>query len=354
MASLRQARCAIDLFYKELFEKDHDIAFIGREWEKRAAPDIPSQAEVLKILGGVENTIYRLALYCIYGMGLELNEALKLKVRHIDFQQNFVEIPSIRGRKQRQAILPITIRESLASLTSTKAPDDFLFGSKSGGPYSEKSLQRAFSKAKRLAQIPESYTIRSLRYAYVKHLEFLGIPLSKVIDHLGLKGFSFDFYSTIGYPDIEVTFSPIDRRLSEAEEKYQPESTPYVSEERLDGLSTLLPPKIDLTRLLSILRELNIAYRHNLFMSIAMLVRSVIDHVPPIFGYTSFNEVVNNYPSTKSFKKSMEHLNSSLRNIADAHLHAPIRHKESLPTFTQVDFRADLDVLLGEVVRVLK
>jgi hypothetical protein len=47
-------------------------------------------------------------------------------------------------------------------------------------------------------------------------------------------------------------------------------------------------------------------------------------------------------------------LDRSLRNIADAHLHVQIRTSEVLPTGPQVDFRADLDVLLSEVVRVLK
>ena len=68
----------------------------------------------------------------------------------------------------------------------------------------------------------------------------------------------------------------------------------------------------------------------------------------------TFPEVANNYQCEKSFRGSMQHLDKSLRNIADAHLHIQIRSSEVLPTGPQVDFRADLDVLLGEVVRVLK
>jgi len=46
-----------------------------------------------------------------------------------------------------------------------------------------------------------------------------------------------------------------------------------------------------------------------------------------------------------------ETLDASLRNIADTHLHLPIRSRDKLPTITQVNFRQDLDVLLQEVVR---
>jgi len=50
----------------------------------------------------------------------------------------------------------------------------------------------------------------------------------------------------------------------------------------------------------------------------------------------------------------MTHLDKSSRKIADAFLHTHIRNKEVLPNKTQVNFSRDLDVLLGEIVRILK
>jgi hypothetical protein len=85
-----------------------------------------------------------------------------------------------------------------------------------------------------------------------------------------------------------------------------------------------------------------------------MLVRAIIDHVPPIFGVKSFSEVASNYGGSRSFRESMQHLAVSARKIADGHLHVQIRASEVLPTWTQVDFSRDLDVLLGEVVRILR
>ena len=77
-------------------------------------------------------------------------------------------------------------------------------------------------------------------------------------------------------------------------------------------------------------------------------------HIPPIFNVSSFAEVVNNYGGTKSFKDSMNLLQKSLRNVADSHLHVQIRAREILPNFTQANFKADLDLLLSEIVRLLK
>jgi len=288
-------------------------------------------------------------------MGLELNEVLQLKVRHLDLRQGVAQIPTLRRKGQRSTVIPKKIHSELAELVSIKQADDFVFASKGGISCSPNTLQRAFAEAKKVSAISSHYTVRSLRYAYIKHLEFLGIPLQKLFDHMGLsKNQSLDFYSRIDCPDIDVTFSPIDRLISETEQSFQPGSEPFVSEKRIEELTSLTSPEYDLTRLLVIIRELNVAYRSNSFMAIAMLIRAILDHVPPIFGFERFNEVVSSYRGSKSFKKSMEHLNSSLRNVADAYLHVTIRKKESLPTFVQVDFRSDLDVLLAEVARLLK
>jgi hypothetical protein len=50
----------------------------------------------------------------------------------------------------------------------------------------------------------------------------------------------------------------------------------------------------------------------------------------------------------------MAHLGTSARKIADQHLHVQIRRSEVVPTIVQVDFSNDLDVLLSEIVRLMK
>ena len=86
-----------------------------------------------------------------------------------------------------------------------------------------------------------------------------------------------------------------------------------------------------------------------------MIGRTILHHVPPIFGLKCFDEIANNYGGPKdhkSFKKNMTHLNESLKNIADSYLHLQIRKKEVLPTENQIDFKQDMDVLLGEIIRI--
>lgn len=128
----------------------------------------------------------------------------------------------------------------------------------------------------------------------------------------------------------------------------------FVDEKRISELEQCRSDDFDLTKLDEFCRELNINYSQGAYLAVAMLVRGLLDHVSPILGFRTFAEVANNYACPKSFKESMLHLELSSRKIADAHLHTTIRKQEILPTQTQINFSNDLDVLLGEIIRIMK
>jgi len=65
--------------------------------------------------------------------------------------------------------------------------------------------------------------------------------------------------------------------------------------ERIEEMGGLTAKDYDLTKLIRLCQELNAAYDDDSYMSIGMLVRSIVDHVPPIFSAKTFTEVANNY-----------------------------------------------------------
>ncbi|MBI3903058.1 MAG: hypothetical protein HY306_09010 [Nitrosomonadales bacterium] len=145
------------------------------------------------------------------------------------------------------------------------------------------------------------------------------------------------------------------KALSAFGETELPEGAPFVSPERIEELrSVAAQSAYDLSRVLRLCEELNIVSKRQCHIATAVLVRALIDHVPPIFGMRDFKEVANNYAGTKSFMATAKHLDESSRKIADGLLHSHIRKTESLPTATQVDFKQSLDVVLGEVARLLR
>ncbi len=126
----------------------------------------------------------------------------------------------------------------------------------------------------------------------------------------------------------------------------------YVDSVRINELKMVASKDWDLKRLIRMCEELNSAFDKKSFIACSMLVRGIVDHVPPIFRCNTFSEVANNYAGSKSFRSSMRHLDQSLRNLADGNLHTQIRRTESLPTEMQIKFWADLDKLLEEIVRI--
>jgi hypothetical protein len=129
-------------------------------------------------------------------------------------------------------------------------------------------------------------------------------------------------------------------------------TTNYVDQQRIEELKLLESSRFDLKKLVRICEELNSCHENSNFISIACLVRTILDHIPPIFGYGTFTEVANNYGG-RSLKHSLQNLENSSRKISDALLHQKIRRTESLPTKVMVDFSSDVDVLLAEIIRVI-
>jgi len=91
--------------------------------------------------------------------------------------------------------------------------------------------------------------------------------------------------------------------------------------------------------------------RNECYISSIALQRTVLDQIPPLFGFQTFEQVVANYKCGRSMKTVFKQLDESLREIANHQLHEMIRRKEILPTLSQVNFPQGFDLLLGEIVR---
>lgn len=126
----------------------------------------------------------------------------------------------------------------------------------------------------------------------------------------------------------------------------------YIAGARLDSLRSLRSPLFDLQRLIRLCEEINSSWQHNNLIAVGALTRILLDHVPPVFGHSTFAQVAANMP--RSTKSVFEALEQSSRNIFDGLIHQMIRKKETLPTDQMVNFSQIIDVLLSEVIRVIE
>jgi hypothetical protein len=132
----------------------------------------------------------------------------------------------------------------------------------------------------------------------------------------------------------------------------QPSHTQFISPVRIKELRASAPVNLDFKKLIRLCEEINTCAEQKCWYAVAMLIRAILDHVPPVFGVAKFEQLVANYAGGRSFKDAMEHLQESARKIADAHLHERMRASEVLPTPQQVNCGQQLDLLLGEIVRI--
>ena len=90
-----------------------DLGEFQRSKRARKLPVVLSREEVRRLLEAVE-TPYRLPMALLYGAGLRLMEALRLRVKDIDLDRRQISVRDGKGQKDRFTVLPDRWRERLA------------------------------------------------------------------------------------------------------------------------------------------------------------------------------------------------------------------------------------------------
>jgi hypothetical protein len=123
----------------------------------------------------------------------------------------------------------------------------------------------------------------------------------------------------------------------------------FLDEGTLRELRSKKSDAFDLRKLVRFCEELNDSYARANYLASVLLIRAVMNHVPPIFDCRTFAEVTAQ--SGKSLKGIFQRLEEGSRPIADLHTHAVIRRKEMLPTKHQVEpYKAGFELLIQEII----
>ncbi|MCW3848766.1 hypothetical protein OF829_16130 [Sphingomonas sp. LB-2] len=123
----------------------------------------------------------------------------------------------------------------------------------------------------------------------------------------------------------------------------------FIAPEVLVQLRAATPTTFDFKKLIRFCEELDDAYRRGNYLSSVLLIRAIMNHVPPVFGQQTFGAVVSQ--AGRSVKPMLERLEHEARPIADLHTHFLIRQRESLPTKNQVEpYKGPFELLLQEVM----
>lgn len=168
---------------------------LGKEWLKnriiypkssRYVPSILNKRELNKLFSCVKELKYKTVLYCCYGSGLRLSEALNLKVSDIESKEMRLRIRSGKGGNQRYALLSPDLLELLRDYWKEEKPKDWLFpGRQKCNHVNSAVIQKACSKAARFAGIKKRVFPHMLRHSFATHLLEQGTDLRLIQELMG-------------------------------------------------------------------------------------------------------------------------------------------------------------------------
>ena len=228
-ATRNQALSALTLLYRDVLGRElFGVAGAPlRSKPSRRVPLVLSPAEVEAILAQLRGPV-RLVAALLYGAGLRLSEACRLRVRDIDFGRGQILVHDGKGRKDRVTLLPASLRlplreqldqvtclhqadltkgggcvplpgapaDAASRLTSAEWPWQWVFpgsyarleptpGALRRGHLQERTVQREFAVAVRAAGVVKPATCHSLRHAFATHLYDSGCDIRTIQELLG-------------------------------------------------------------------------------------------------------------------------------------------------------------------------
>jgi integron integrase len=107
-----QALSALLFLYRELLERDLELEGVVRARTPRRLPVVLTPEEVRAVLQRLNGT-EALVAGLLYGSGLRLMEALRLRVHDLDFGRQELTVRNGKGGKDRRTLLPRSVVEQL-------------------------------------------------------------------------------------------------------------------------------------------------------------------------------------------------------------------------------------------------
>ena len=143
-----QALCALLFLYKVVLGVElGDLGSIVRAKKPRRLPVVLSRDEVVKVLEHL-GTPHHLIAQLLYGSGLRLIEALRLRVKDVDFQMHQVVVRDGKGRKDRVTMLPDVLTDVLQRhLRIVKVMHEQDLAEGAGNVYMPEALARKYPRA---------------------------------------------------------------------------------------------------------------------------------------------------------------------------------------------------------------
>ena len=254
VSTQNQALNALSFYFKQVLGRPLEVKDGFRPARRgRRIPVVLSRNEVTALLDAMHG-VYALMARLMYGSGMRLMEAVRLRVKDVDMDRGMIVVRDGKGRKDRVVPLPHSCRTGLEAQLAARrvqyeadraegvahvylpdalarkypsAPSDWIWqyvfasarvstdprsGRRRRHHLHESALQKAIQQAARAAQIPKRVNSHALRHSFATHLLEAGYDIRTVQELLGHADVSTTMIYThvMNKPGLPAVVSPAD------------------------------------------------------------------------------------------------------------------------------------------------
>ena len=197
---------------------DHVMLLLDNAVAFRFENDLEDQdTNIARLLDAVENLKHRAIILLTYSGGLRLGEVVRLKVEDIDLDRKLVHVRQGKHRKDRYTMLSAVAQKAVQDYRRQYPPETWLFpGARPGRHLTERSVQKAFDRACKKANINKRISIHTLRHSFATHLLERGTDLLYIqvlLGHASPK--TTQIYTRVTNRDLAKIQSPLDALMEE-------------------------------------------------------------------------------------------------------------------------------------------
>jgi site-specific recombinase XerD len=177
----------------------------------KSIPYVLSQKEISQIIDSIDNPKHRLLIELLYGSGLRVGEAVKIKIEDMDLDQKILLIKGGKGNKDRMVIIgDLFIFEVKRYLRSRFDENPYVFHTRNGH-ITIRTAQLILKNAAKKMGLSKRVFCHALRASFATHLieqETSIHHVQKLLGHNHIR-------TTLGYiksrrDDIQKIKSPLD------------------------------------------------------------------------------------------------------------------------------------------------
>jgi integrase/recombinase XerD len=212
---------SLKFLYLKTMQRKWNIDAIPRRKRIEKLPIILSRKEISTIFSATTNLKHKAILMTIYGGGLRVSEACRLKIVNIDSKNMQILIQQGKGKKDRYTLLSNQNLSVLRTYYKRYNPSTWLFCGATGDKHiTERSIQRIFQEAKIKAGIKKNVSVHNLRHCFATHLLEQGTDLCYIQELMGHASIGTTMiYLHLRKLDVLNVISPLDRLEDEREDR---------------------------------------------------------------------------------------------------------------------------------------